>query len=312
MPPCVLDEYYDQDNKVVGAIVFVPLFINMAKDLRPRFRAYFKLRKIIEETAKYISDQLQPDIVGLGATLPKLSRFGKDFEKYNLRTTTGHGGTVYLIYKMFTDIIQHQPPQPRTVGIIGAGSIGASAAALLLDRYKGINVTVYDTRPKVLQQVVSTLNQKYDGRATVAKSNMQVIQDSSIIISAITSKIRLPDTCDMTGKIIIDDSQPGSFIQEEVISRGGKVVWVVGKGLDDIFHRTTSFRFGDAGLHAPTDIWGCEAEVAVLYHTKSYEKLIDKPVTPESALAIGSIMAELTIDRSDWQTEGKLVDMGTP
>lgn len=312
MPPCVLDEYYDKDDNVVGAIVFVPLFMNMVKDLKLKFLAYLKLRKIITLTARYISKQLQPEIIGLGATLPKITRFGKDFAPFNLQTTTGHGGTVYLIYKMFSDIIRHQPPQPRTVGIIGAGSIGASAAALLLDRYKGINVTIFDTRPKVLQQVVSSLNQKYDGRATAAKSNNQVLQDSSIIISAITSKIYLPEGFDMTGKIIIDDSQPGSFSQEDVVNHGGKIVWVVGKGLDPIYHRKTTFHFGDAGLQSPTDIWGCEAEVAILYHTKAYDKLIDRPVTPESALAIGTLMAQNNLDRSDWQAEGKFVDMDTP
>ncbi|MEO5691247.1 MAG: hypothetical protein ABIQ64_03615 [Candidatus Saccharimonadales bacterium] len=308
MPPCVLDEYYDANENIVGAIVFVPLMQDILSDIRPRFRAYLRVRRIIRLTSKYIHDQLQPDLVGLGATLPKITRFGADMAAHGLATTTGHGGTVYLIYKMYKEL-QEQDYNGETTGIIGAGSIGASSAALLLDRYKNIKVLIFDTRPHILRNVVKELNRKYGDRAEAALSNEDVIRSSSIIVSAITSTIKIKDEWDLRGKIIIDDSQPGSFSRDEVEAQGGKVVWVVGRGLDKLYKRKSAFRYGDNGLHTSSDIWGCEAELATIWHTKDFSRAIVHPVTPQAALSVGSLMDQVGIDRAEWQNAGVIVDM---
>lgn len=309
MPPCVLDEYYDHTGNVVGAIVFAPLFIDMASDIRPRLRTYLKARKIVKETALYIRHQLQPDIIGLGATIPKVTRFGADMSRYGLRTTTGHGGTVYLIYMMFHELRSKLDGNHQKVGIIGAGSISASAAALLLQSYPDITLTIFDIRPKTLKHVVADLNRTYNNRCRAAASNSEVISSSTLIICAITSTIHVTDEMNLSGKVIIDDSQPGSFDRDEVERQGGKLVWVAGCGNPRLASRRGEFHFGDNGLQSSSDMWGCEAEVASLWASKEYRKAISEPVTPNSALAIGALMKQYGIKRAKWQSYGKEVTL---
>jgi hypothetical protein len=305
MPPCILDTYYDKEYKPVGAIVYVPLMADMVRDGRFKIVTYHRAKRIIARTARFIKHQLQPDLVGLGATIPKVSGFGKDFAKFHLRTTTGHGGTVYLIWKMFNDVIRMVSEKSPTIGIIGAGSISASAAAMILATYPTARIIMYDIRPKVLRRVVGQLRNDYGDRIELAISNYEVIRRSAVIVSAITSRISLPKSLSLKDKIIIDDSQPGSFDPEEVEGLGGTLVWVVGTFERPYVVRQGSFRYGDGGLADTHDVWGCEAEVISLWNSAKANDRLGAPVTPHDVKRIGSILDQNGVKRSRWQAFGK-------
>lgn len=310
MPPSILDEYHDRHGHTVGAIVFVPLLGDMVHDLRPKLYLGLKAHGIVRQTALFARDKLQAEIVGLGATLPKLTRFGRDLARHGLQTTTGHGGTVYLIYRSYNDLSKvYDPNHVKTIGVIGAGSIGNSAAQLLLERYPDVSVIMYDIRPNVLRKVVERLDANYAGRCQIATSNKDVRNRATIILSAITSRLKIDDDEDLSGKVIIDDSQPGSFDVDDVEAHGGKLVWVVGHDYtsDKILTCRSEFRYGDAGLSNPGDVWGCEAEVAMLWRAGKTELALREEVSPQAALAIGEVLEEAGIDRAPWQAYGHRV-----
>lgn len=312
LPPAVIDEYFDTDGKAVGAVLFVPLFQDMLKDIRNRLMLKLTVNRVIRDTAKFAHKNLSAEIVGLGATLPKLTRYGKDIRARGLLTTTGHGGTVYTIYKMFKKVSSIYRLKPHeTVGIIGCGAIGEATASLLLSEYPELRIVMHDIRPSMQSQVIQRLCAKYDNRIDGAQGNAEVLLRSKVTISAITSRIQIPSQFDMRGKIIIDDSQPGSFSGRQVRDRGGALVWVVAhdntKG--NIVTRPSGYRFGDDGLMEKGDIWGCEAEVAALWLRRRFDLALQDSVSPESTLAIGKEMDAAGIGLAKWQYQGDPVEV---
>jgi predicted amino acid dehydrogenase len=315
LPPAVIDEYYDKDGKAVGAVLFVPLFIDMLTDVRNRLRLKLIVNRIIRDVAKFAHHNLGAEIVGLGATLPKLTRYGNDIRTKGLLTTTGHGGTVYMIYKIYKEIETKYKIAPDVlVGVVGCGAIGEASAALLLATYPDIRIIMHDRRPQQQQQVVARLRKKYGDRAFEAHSNVEVLTKARVIVSAITSRIQIPPGVDLKGKVIIDDSQPGSFNGRQVRERGGTLVWVVAHDntKNSIITRPSGYRFGDDGLLNVGDIWGCEAEVAALWMTKRFDLALNDAVTPESALAIGAEMDKVGVSIAKWQYQGKPVELRKP
>ena len=316
LPPVVIDEYHNKKGKAVGAIMFVPIFSDMRQDIKPALRLKLKVNKIIADTARFARDTLKAEIIGLGATLPKMTRFGKDLRKHGILTTTGHAGTVYLICKEFEslmDTIFIRSTKPITVGIVGAGSISSSSAAMILEAYPQTSIVMYDIRREVLAQRIKEIRQKYGvDRVTSARSNDDVLQRSMVIISAVTSRITIGEDIDLRGKVIIDDSQPGSFSRSDVEAHGGQIVWVVGHDNthEKILTRRSEFRYGDEGLCDSGDVWGCEAEVAALWLAGAIHLAIDDHVDPDTVNRVGNIMDAYGIVRADWQIAGSKVDIG--
>jgi hypothetical protein len=303
LPPCVIEEF---DN---GAILFVPLFSDLLTDYKTRFFLKRKVDSIVNDTAMFISQKLRADIVGLGGILPKITGFGKPLRKRGLRTTTGHGGTVSLIGNIFEHFYL-QSPADSTVGIVGCGAIGEATADLLLKKYPDLKIYMHDKRKKYQAMVIKRLQSKYGlGRVSGTASNIDLLTGASIIISAITSRIEIPSQLDLTNKVIIDDSQPGSFSGDQVRSHGGTLVWVVGHDntKDHIMRRQGNYTFGHRGLAQPGDVWGCEAEVAALWASKRYDLAIEGPVTLEQIEDISKIFDEYGVGIADWQEHGQLV-----
>ncbi|MFZ1812261.1 MAG: hypothetical protein WAU02_01900 [Candidatus Saccharimonadales bacterium] len=310
LPPVVLDEYHDRDGRAVGAVVFIPIFSDMLRDIRPRIRTKLKVNKIIKDAARFASKTLHAEIIGLGATLPKMTHFGKDFSRRGIVATTGHAGTVHLIYTEFSELVDRN--FSGTVGVVGAGSISASAAAMILDAYPSARVVMYDIRPKVLRDVVAGLCRTYGrDRAVVASSNDDVLRQGQVIISAITAQLSIDESIDLTDKVIIDDSQPGSFSRKEVEARGGTLVWVVGHDHSrrKVLTRRSRFRYGDEGLCESGDVWGCEAEVASLWLMKQTHLAVDDQVTPEIVRRVGAVMDTAGVGRARWQVAGQPVTL---
>jgi predicted amino acid dehydrogenase len=155
------------------------------------------------------------------------------------------------------------------------------------------------------------------GRAKVVEGNIEVLRRADVIVSAVTGTIDLdvedPDcSLDLKGKVIIDDSQPACFDREQVERRGGKLVWVVGTdgSHDEKFTRVNGYNFGnEAGFASPKNMWGCEAEAAVLALSGRHDLAIDSHVTAASAQAIGDLFTQYGIKPAEFQSFGSLVDM---
>lgn len=315
LPPAVIDEYHNKDGRAVGAVLFVPLFSDMLHDYRSKLMLKLAVNRVIRDTATFAHHRLGADIVGLGASLPKLTGFGAMLRSRGLLTTTGHGGTVYLILKSVEYFLRRGHTDLGVpIGIVGCGAIGEASASLLLEKYPDITVIVHDKREGYQRKIVAAMRRRYGERAKGARTNDEVLRAASIIISAVTSRITVGQGVDLSGKIIIDDSQPGSFSGPEVRRHGGQLVWVVGH--DDtqnkILTRKSNYRFGDTGLADQGDVWGCEAEVATLWMRQRFDLAIDEAVTPISAISVGVEMDDVGISLAAWQEHGRHVTINHP
>jgi hypothetical protein len=313
LPPCIIDEYGDRKSPH-GAILFVPLFIDMIRDIRNPLLRYYTVKKVINDSANFVNTRFNAKILGLGATLPKLTGYGKAFAASGAAITTGHSGTTWLIIESVKRALAEKlAPDSDNFGIVGLGAIGTASAKLVLERYPGAHVFVHDIRPKIQSRVVSDLVEKYGHRIHPCGDNRTVIDKSSIIISAITAEVRLSDM-DLAGKLIIDDSQPSSFDAENVAGQGGKLVWVVGHDHSPsrFVTRESDFRFGEEGLLHHGDVWGCEAEVATLWKSNNIALAVSRPVEPSDVDIIGGLMAQAGIGVADWQQHGRPIKSASP
>jgi predicted amino acid dehydrogenase len=252
--------------------------------------------------------------MGLGAILPGLTKFGQTIKQEGLITTTGHGGTVHLLARTVENAKQQFHTNADGIGIIGAaGSIGQASLALLREQIPDQPIVTYDVRRKHLQDVLK--NPGYSARVTVADSLIEAMKTTSVIVTAVTSQIDLDKEdphgeLDLAGKVIVDDSQPGSFSRTQVEQRGGKLVWVVGTdtSLDRSLTRSSDWNFGrETGLASRADVWGCEAEASVIGASGRYDHALRERVRPDTARAIGQLLDSHGVRVSKPQSYGRIV-----
>lgn len=318
LAPVKIEEYRGSSG-TKGMIMFTPAYFD------PAIRNYTGVeardmitaaRQRVSEAARLVRFHYGVGLVGLGAILPGVTGLGKSIKEPGLTTTTGHGGTVHLLSKTVEHLASQRYDAP-TIGMLGLGSIGSSSLEVLQSTIEAPKYYLYDTNEKRLQDMYQA-DMAADVRST--GSEFELLAKADIIVTAITGTIDLDvleakqgSPLDLTGKIIVDDSQPGCFNREQVESRGGKLVWVVGADTsDDTFlHRVSGYTYGDeAGLYNSGSVWGCEAEAGALAKLRKPELAVRSHVTPKIAHAVGRVCVEAGIDvAKPLQSFGKPVDI---
>jgi len=334
VPPTVLDTYTksDHDNET-GALVLVPMYSDMLKDIWPDradLAAAARMAEVagvvLRASAEFAHLRLGARVLGLGAILPHptITNFGRKLHAIdgmqNLVTTTGHGGTVYMIVATVRKILSETSIQSRgKIGVIGgAGSIGWSTTVAALEMIDGHEIYTYDKRIADLK-----IQASLSTRIKVAPTAADVLRDANIIVAAVTGKIDLAADefagLDLNGKVIIDDSQPGCFDKEQVEARGGKLVWVVGEDASDRQFITRDglhtdgmpYNYGDnAGLYGRASEFGCGQEAAVIAAHRAYDRAITGPVTPQNVREIGELFEDSGVRVAPFQAYGQPVRLG--
>ena len=189
---------------------------------------------LCSETVKFAHQRLGAKALGLGATLPHptITNFGQKLHAIegirDLITTTGHGGTVFMIVKTIEKVLAETSIQSNgRIGLIGgAGSIGWSTTVAVLEAMHDHRLQLRQANRRSQTACIGS------ERVCVASSIAEVLRTTNVIVAAVTERIDLDDESlgeiDLNGKVIIDDSQPGSFCRNQVEARGGRLVWVVG------------------------------------------------------------------------------------
>lgn len=305
LAPSVIETYQGrQFGDETGAIVWTPFYLDATSRIHPdKWREFVRdntpgIRESISKTAAFVRQRLGADVMGLGATIPSFTQLGKSIHEEGLTTTTGHGGTVYLIQETVREVIERRGTDVKKVGLLGAGSIGTSWAELVLDESK-YDISVYDPQ---IRQVGKLMNHPESDKVSPMANEVELLESSDVIVSAINNTLDLNALeraygrkIDLTGKVIVDDSQPGSFNREEVEARGGTLVWVVGQDTSKtkVLHRVDGYNFGDtSGLYGEGSLWGCEAEAASIYLQNRKDLAILGHVRPDMAVAIGGLMRQ--------------------
>lgn len=307
IPPFRIEMYGRIGEESSGVLLFAPIFTDMLKDHKNKLLLARKVRKRINQTVEFAHDRFGVKYVGLGATLPKLTNYGKTI-KSNVITTTGHAGTTALIKKTVLQVIAQKPQlnEEITIGFIGGGAIGLASMLSLANSLPKAKFITYDKRESVNKKN-RTILKKHGKNMSIASSNRELIDNSQLIVSAITSNIKL-NNIDLTGKVIVDDSQPGSFSREEVIACGGELIWVVGddSSKESFVTRRQGYSYGLHGLHSSSNVWGCEAEVASIAYLDQPELAVQDAVTLEKIDNLDEIFTKLGIGVAPFQSYGQI------
>lgn len=329
--PTVLDTYSASDNPAErGALVLAPMFTDMIPDINPNRHDQeqsMRLMKVgahvLREVTEFAHKRIGADVLGLGAILPapKLTNFGNVLHMFdgmeNLVTTTGHGGTVQMIVETAKKVLEETSTEAHgRIGVIGgAGSIGYSSIATIMDSMEGFQIEAYDKREDDLHQMLMARDDR--DKMHVARSALEVLRNNNLIVAAVTGTIDLDEEdpnheLDLRGKVIIDDSQPGYFERSQVEARGGKLLWVVGEdgSKSQFITRDAGYNYGDvSGLYGRGSEFACGQEAAVIAKYQAYEDAIRGPVNPAMVRKIGRWFREAHVQVAPFQSFGQPVQI---
>lgn len=329
LPPFIIDRYNRTEDGKRGYLVLAPVFPDMIEaEPEPGDESLSvgdllgASRELVNRAVDFAYGRLGAEVVGLGATLPKYTKYGQYITNPNVVTTTGHGGTIQLILETIRRANAESRVDnglARKIGVLGLGAIGLSIAEIMRDEYPDADITVYDVRQKLTAEVAERIG------AHAAGNEREVIERSGIVVSALPD-IRLsleqlgltPD--DLAGKLLVDDSQPAAFDLNEVKEFGATLAWVVGQDGDDILR--SDYTYGDT-LAGRKDLFGCEAEAAALARfngelkARGYDDetrlrwmryvAIRQAVTPQIVRTIGYFFKEYGITAAPLQAFGQYV-----
>jgi len=256
LPPFVIDTYQYNSEGRRGYLMFAPVYEDMAEDLGSRSDFFRAARQNVNAAVDFAQERFGVTVVGLGATLPSITKFGSTVTNKNVVTTTGHGGTVDIIRKTVEAV--HDGKEFKTIGVLGLGSIGESIARVMANEHPEAKIHVYDPRQAAMDKVTR------DSEQFVAESDEKaIISASEIVISAITSRLDLRKIGieNLNGTIFVDDSMPASIDPGQAKELGGAAVWVIARDIAATVARRRGYDYATM-VDSHSDLFGCEAEAA--------------------------------------------------
>lgn len=211
---------------------------------------------------------------GYGAIIPGVMGYGRANTVEGVTTTTGHAGTAALVSMIVDKIIASMPESRRQnvrIGVLGLGRIGLPAAGVVADLYPDAKVTVFDPKTSRVRKLLD----RSAGRFTAGENEADVLNGSDIILSFAGVTINLRDKASpnyvaietLEGKTIVDDSEPRSFLRDQVVELGGMVLDVLARsqeGASLLLRRRSGMGYGHTMVEGWGTFFGCEAEVAHL------------------------------------------------
>lgn len=334
LPPTILDTYLRSSNhNETGALVLAPLYADMPGDLWPNgddaeqaMRLASTVEYVLVETARFVYHRLGADFVGLGATLPLLTDFGNKLRRAeglnNLTTTTGHGGTVYMLAKTTVEAMKRsRVDSGGTIGVIGAaGSIGWSSVQALQKMLPDHKIDVFD---KHADRMSALLAANADlGALQLRDSAADVFRANNYVVCAITEKLDLAapefDGVDFSNIRVIDDSQPGAIDRVQIESLGGQVFWVAGSDGSDTRFMTRDgyytggkpYNYGDSsGLHGESSEFACGLEAATVAAWGDQRNAVTRRVEYRDVEVIGDLFDRYGVEVARFQSFGRPVDI---
>jgi hypothetical protein len=295
LPPFIIDTYNnDPDNEGQDFIVFAPIFF---EDMVSRLGSFPKAVRVgranADFTANMVHSYFGVQLVGQGAIIPALTRYGKEFTNRHIITTTGHAATADVALRMVGRDFPDNPP--KVAAVLGQGSIGASISEVLAYSLPDSKVLIYDTQVHLAERVAENLRKlREEGKpiaaVEIAANEAQLLRDSDVVISAITTVLDLKAMGLLPGELrhldYCDDSQPSSIIHRQAMEMGLRYKQIIAHDTRGIATRRA---YNYASLVDLSDLFPCEAELAVLRAKR--RDLLRSGVSRASALKIISTYA---------------------
>lgn len=299
LPPFIIDRYVrNGSHQNPGVVIFCPIFPDMG-DSMTLTKGTRLARNISERTLDFAATT-GCVLAGLGGVLPSLTHYGQRI-RTPVPTTSGHGGTLALLRATLTQaLLDGSIAKLTRAAVVGGGAIGTSIAIDLA--HLEAEVQLVDTSPKA--RALAQRRIAEDG--TTPSGSIKVVAGLSqadtidLLIGAATSTIDVSGLS--TDAVVIDDSQP-PCVEPDVKQ---ELRWVVGSDMSTSRIATrTHYLYGIEGLVSPSDVWGCEAEVAALVAAEATELRVTKAVTPETTSKIGEVLETVGIKAATPQAFGR-------
>lgn len=318
VPPFVLD-YYGEDHQGGGGVmIYSPLFLDLLKDSGDR--GIEVAMNVARETSWFAKERLGVKLLSLAALLPKHTGYGMLYQYPGIETTTGHGGTTWLIgevVKKALDEARVASKLSNKIGVLGVGGIGSAVADLLAREFPDLQIGINDHDAKRMREVGEQLRTKYKKNHIVDLPNAaEVLRYGGITVSAITKAIDLEQIGlkegELEGRVYVDDSQPAAIAAEQVEHFGGLHVGVIAQDNTD-FGVTTGRRFNYGGM-GPKDLsqaYGCAMEGASLFYGDGLEAVIQQPVDGDRVRQVAEYCKSMGFTAAALQTlkDGKAVSV---
>ncbi len=332
LPPTVLDTYLRSSSaSEAGAVVLAPLYADMARDIWTNpadAEQSLRLARVVDNlllrTADFAHHRLGAKFIGLGATLPLLTDFGNKLTRAagmnGLTTTTGHGGTVYMLAKTMVEIMARSPiDSGGTIGVIGAaGSIGWSSVVALQKMLPDHKIDVFDKRSSRMRALLA---ENMDlGKLELRESVADVFKSNNYVVCAITDTLDLtaPEfaSVDFSTIKVLDDSQPGAVDRVQIEGLGGQVFWVAGNDAsankfmtrDGYYTGGVPYNYGDnSGLYGESTEFACGLETATVAARGDARNAVNKRVEYKDVDIVGKLFDEYGVQVADFQSFGKPV-----
>ena len=232
-----------------------------------------------------------------------------------LTTTTGHGGTVYMLAKTTVEVMKRSRVDAHgSIGIIGAaGSIGWSSVRALKKMLPDHKFDVFDKR---IDRMASLLAANTDASGLQLRESVaDVFKNNDYIVCAITDTLDLMspefDGVNFSNTRVIDDSQPGAIDRVQMESLGGQVFSVAGRDgsatqfmtRDGYYTDRVPYNYGDSsGLHGKYTEFACGLEAAVVAACGDSSKAVNKRVDYKNVEIIGNLFDEYGVDVAEFQS----------
>lgn len=315
MCPYVADRYgIDQNTGQRGYMLFVPLFSDMISDIDNATTLKETATKIVNDGVTLAKRRLNAKVIGLGASIPGMTMFGKTIKEEGFVTTTGHGGTVRLIGDI---ILESQnlgiANLEEGIGILGSGAIGGATAEYLLSEAITNKLSLYDVKTFRALKLAKKLTEKYPlADINIVNEDHELADSAKTLVSAVTGSVNLNESGwgdkDLEGLTVIDDSVPNAFNVPDIESRGGKLLFVIGQDeTKDGLITGEGFMSGGQSFADIDQTWGCGAEAMSIAAFSDYDKAIRNPVEVRQVTAIGELFDRVGIKPAPAQRLGEYI-----
>lgn len=333
VPPFILDFYEEDEDGDRGAVIcalvspedMFPEKADFESDAEYNTAFMTAGLQAIQgvQNATEFARRLGAEVAGYGAVLPRITDYGSRIDSKGMFTTTGHAGTIVLIFQTIQAAIEQgiiDEQATNSIAIAGLGKIGASIAHLTPTYYPDATITIFDSRQPLTRTIADEMEQN-GADVHVAQSMQELLSSSPVAIMAITSKLPPKDMAALKpDSFIIDDSQPACVDPDVALRYGATVAWVVGMQ-EDGARRKGDWNFGN--FPDKDNLFGCEAEMLVLSQLrkdlakrgysaeeideKTREAALTGPVTPEKVILWRQLFDKYRIRPARLQSFGKYV-----
>jgi len=198
-------------RRLNGELVSIPY---LATEFRRNVR---EIQGALREVLAY-AESRQTKVVGLGALIPSVSRYGADLLPHvrTARITSGHTYTAYALARHVV-AVEKILGGPQPIAIVGAaGSIGRGTARALCAQLDSRNLLLVDieSRNQALQELRAELLSR-GCRSVATSTELTSIRDTPVVVCATNATRAIIGAHHLRqGAIIIDDSQPPNITLE--------------------------------------------------------------------------------------------------